>query len=105
MLTYKQARELLDDALSIMEDAIDGEDIQTIAEEWARNYSKLTRRRKGGIPLDYDLTIRYNRAKELIAAGFPIGESCKKARITLDQWYRRKSVENYGKSRVNKRDY
>jgi hypothetical protein len=105
MLTYKQCRELLDDALSIMEDAIDGEDIQSLAREWVQTYTRLTTRRKGGKKPDPKLTIKYEKAKEFVLAGMPIGQACKKARITLDQWYRRKSVEMYGRSRVNKREY
>ena len=105
MLTYKQCRELLDDALSIMEDAIDGEDIQSLAREWVQTYTRLTTRRKGGKKPYPKLTIKYEKAKEFVLAGMPIGQACKKARITLDQWYRRKSVEMYGRSRVNKREY
>jgi hypothetical protein len=105
MLTYKQCRELLDDALSIMEDVVDGEDAQQMASEWVQTYTRLTTRRKGGKKPDPKLTIKYEKAKEFVLAGMPIGQACKKARITLDQWYRRKSVEMYGRSRVNKREY
>ena len=105
MLTYKQCRELLDDALSIMEDSIDGEDIQHLAQEWIKTYTKLTARRPGGKPLDKNLTKRYDKAKELVALGSSIGSACKHAKITRDQWYRRQSIETYGKSRLKKREY
>ena len=105
MMTYKQCRELLDDALAVMEDAIDGEDIQTIAYEWMQAYNKLNAKRTGGKPLDKNLTKRYDKAKELVALGSSIGSACKHAKITRDQWYRRQSIETYGKSRLKKREY
>ena len=105
-LTYKQARELLDDAVSILEDVIDGEDVHAMASEWVNNYVKLTtRKRKGGWKLKEDVTRKYEKAKALVADGMAIGVACKKAKLTLDQWYRRKSIEVHGVSRINRNYY
>lgn len=105
-LSYKQARELLDDAASILEDAVDGEDIQSMAVEWVDKYVKLTtRKRKEGWKLKADVTRKYEKAKALVAEGVPIGVACKKANLTLDQWYRRKSIEVHGVSRLNRNYY
>lgn len=103
-LTYKQARELLDDALSILEDAVDGEDIQPMAVEWVENYRKLINKRKGGHSLKPSVTRKYEKAKALIADGMPVGVACKTVKLTLDQWYRRKNIEVHGVSRKTK-DY
>jgi hypothetical protein len=105
MLTYKQCRELLEDALAAMEDAIDGENIQHLAHAWIKTYTQLTAKPTGGKPLDKNLTKRYDKAKELVALGSSIGSACKHAKITRDQWYRRQSIETYGKSRLKKREY
>lgn len=104
-ITYRQIREMLDDAHSILEDAVDGEDIQSMATEWVDKYVKLTtRKRRGGWKLKAEVTRKYEKAKSLVAEGMAIGVACKKAKLTLDQWYRRKNIEVLGVSRIN-RDY
>ncbi len=105
MLTYKQCRELLDDAILILEDALDHEDISFAARKLIKEYITLTTRKKGGVPLNKYLTKQYDKAKALVAAGASIKDACNECKITRDQWYRRKSIETHGKSRIKPREY
>lgn len=46
-----------------------------------------------------ELDPKYQRAKELRAQGLMVKECCKQAGISTEQWYRRQSIEKYGKAR------
>ena len=45
------------------------------------------------------ITPMYEQAKYYRNEGLTVDEACAKAGITRDQWYRRKNIERYGKSR------
>lgn len=103
MLTYKECLELLDDAVSILEDANDGESVQQMAKDWLAEYyrqsSRPANRKPKALSLNKELTRRYTQAKALVEKGLSVKDACLQANITRDQWNRRKNIETHGVSR------
>lgn len=50
-----------------------------------------------------ELDPKYIKAKELRACGAMVKDACAQAGLTLEQWYRRQSIEKYGKARAGGR--
>lgn len=46
-----------------------------------------------------ELDPKYQTAKKLREEGLLVKDACSQAGITLEQWYRRQSIEKYGKAR------
>lgn len=49
-----------------------------------------------------ELTVRYEQAKALKAAGLKVSEACRQSELTQEQWYRRVRMETTGRDRVKK---
>lgn len=48
-----------------------------------------------------ELDPKYQKAKELRAQGLLIKDCCEQSGLTRDQWYRRQSIEKYGRDRTD----
>lgn len=46
-----------------------------------------------------ELDPKYQKAKQLREQGLMVKDACKQAGISTEQWYRRQSIEKYGKAR------
>ena len=77
-------------------------EIETAREKKAKAVQKQKERAVNNYSWSQDLTAKYEEAKVLRAAGFTINEICAKAGITIDQWYRRKNIDLYGRSKRKK---
>ena len=93
-------KELLAKCLDLLEQWYDGDEprkktqtmITTLSERFAPSKPRL----------DHSLTPKYEEAKGYVFSGYTIGDACKAAGITRDQWYRRKRMEETGVDRINR---
>ena len=87
--------EFLAEAIEILEDYKDGEDIYGRAREFLqRYYASLEVKR-----IDSRITEKFEKAKALVAQGKMIKTACAETGLTREQWNRRLRMQKQGRDR------
>jgi hypothetical protein len=87
--------EFLAEAIEILEDHKDGEDIQGRAYEFLQRYYASLERKPAriGLPQNPYITQQFEKAKEFVRSGMTIKDACAKTGLTRDQWNRRMKMQ------------
>lgn len=95
----------LEEAIEILEDLMDGENVRVMADGFLqRYYETLKRGNRGGVPRNAYITKQFEKAKAIVASGKMIKDACAETGLTRDQYNRRMRMEKQGRDRVW-RDY
>lgn len=94
-------RELIDDLNVRIEQIKEDEAYYALPKE-ARDKMKLAAQGNRNV-WKAELDPKYQKAKELRGSGMMLKDACKIAGITTEQWYRRQSIEKFGKARAGGR--
>ncbi len=91
--------EFLAEAIALLEDHKDGEDIQGRAYEFLQRYYASLKRKKGGVVVNPYITKQFEKAKVLVAQGKMIKTACAETGLTREQWNRRMRIQKQGRDR------
>ena len=87
--------QFLEEAIELLEEHKDGEDIQGRADEFLqRYYASLEVKR-----IDSRITEKFEQAKKLVAQGKMIKTACAETGLTREQWNRRLRMQKQGRDR------
>ena len=87
--------EFLAEAIEILEDYKDGENIQRRAHEFLKKYYASLEVKR----IDSRITERFEKAKVLVAQGKMIKTACAETGLTREQWNRRMRIQKQGRDR------
>ena len=95
--------EFLAEAIELLEDYKDGEDIQRQARDFLqRYYETLKKGNRGGVPRNSYITKQFEKAKAIVASGKMIKDACAETGLTRDQYNRRMRMEKQGRDRLER---
>lgn len=96
---------LLEEAIEILEDLMDGENVTVMADGFLkRYYETLKKGNRGGVPRNAYITKQFEKAKAIVASGKMIKEACAETGLTRDQYNRRMRMEKQGRDRAYVRE-
>lgn len=98
--------EFLDEAIELLEDFKDGQDIYGRTREFLQRYYDSLERKPHTLaqPRNPYITKLFEKTKVLIANGANIKEACEITGLTRDQYNRRMRMQKQGRDRISVRD-